>query len=167
MATAVIDELYLCTNVIPGSKPIATKSRRFSFSDRTFIQEEITRLMKEHIIEHSTSMARTSCCCQEPGFPNKQRLYKDYSQTVNQDTEVDAYPLPRIDDMITNLAKYRVFSTFELKNAYHQFPICDSDKKHTGFEQMVGYISSAVFHSMSLMALLYSDRHLIFRNPSR
>ena len=55
LATAVIDELYLFANLIPGSKPIATKSRRFSFSDITFIQEEITRLMKEDIIEHSTS----------------------------------------------------------------------------------------------------------------
>ena len=36
--------------------------------------------------------------------------------------------------MITNLAKYRVFSTFDQNNAYHQFPICDSDKKYTGFE---------------------------------
>ena len=36
--------------------------------------------------------------------------------------------------MINNLAKYRVFSTFDLKNAYHQLPICDSDKKYTGFE---------------------------------
>ena len=36
--------------------------------------------------------------------------------------------------MITNLAKYRVFSTFDLKKAYHQFPICDSDKNYSGFE---------------------------------
>ena len=36
--------------------------------------------------------------------------------------------------MITNLAKYMAFSTFDLNNAYHQFPICDSDKKYIGFE---------------------------------
>ena len=36
--------------------------------------------------------------------------------------------------MITNLVKYRVFSTFDILNACHQFPICDSDKKYTGFE---------------------------------
>ena len=69
-----------------------------------------------------------------PVLPNKKRLCIDYSLTVNQYTEVDAHPLPRIDDRITNLAKYRVFSTFDLKNAYHQFPICDSDKKYIGFE---------------------------------
>ena len=36
--------------------------------------------------------------------------------------------------MITHLAKYRAFSTFDIKNAYHNFSICDSDKKYEGFE---------------------------------
>ena len=85
-------------------------------------------------------------------LPNKERLCIDYSQTVNQYTEVDAYPLPRIDDMITNLAKYWVFSTFDLKNAYHQFLI----RNILGLKQIVGYISSIVFHSVPPMALLYS-----------
>ena len=136
LATAVIDELYLFANLIPGSKPIATQSLRFSFSDITFIQEGITRLMKEYVIEHSTSPWRAHVVVvKNPALPNKKRLCIDYSQTVNQYTEVYVYPLPRTDDMITNLAKYRVFSTFDLNNAYHQFPICDSDKKYTGFEE--------------------------------
>ena len=54
--TAVpVDELSLFANVNPDSKPIATKSPLFSFSDKTFIAEEISRLMSENIIEHSTS----------------------------------------------------------------------------------------------------------------
>ena len=91
--------------------------------------------MQENIIEHSTSPWRAQdVVVKSPSHPEKKRLCVDYSQTVNQYTDVDAYPLPRIDDMINNLAKYRVFSTFDLKNAYHQLPICDSDKKYTGFE---------------------------------
>ena len=92
--------------------------------------------MKEDIIEHSTSPWRAQVVVvKNPALPNKKRVCIYYSQTVNQYTEVDAYPFPRIDDMITKLAKYRVFSTFDLNNAYHQFPICDSDKKCTGFEE--------------------------------
>ena len=79
-------------------------------------------------------MARTSCSLKSPSHPEKKRLCVDYSQPVDRYTEVDAYPLPRINDMINNLAKYRVFSTYDLKNAYHQLPICDSDKNYTGFE---------------------------------
>ncbi|XP_065679006.1 uncharacterized protein LOC136093720 [Hydra vulgaris] len=36
--------------------------------------------------------------------------------------------------MINELAKYKVFSTFDLKSAYHQIPIKNSDKKYTAFE---------------------------------
>ena len=87
------------------------------------------------IIQHSTSPWRTQVVdVKKPALPNKKRLCIDYSQTVNQYTEVDAYPLPRVDDMIINLAKYRVFSTFDLKNVYRQFPICDPHNKYTGFE---------------------------------
>ena len=57
----------------------------------------------------------------------------DYSQTINQYTEIDVYPLPRIDDMITNLANNRILSTFYLNNAYQH--ICHSDNKCTGFEE--------------------------------
>ena len=135
LAAPSVDELSLFVNVNPDSKPIATKSRSFSFSDKTFIAEEISRLMSENIIEHSTSPWRAQVVVvKSPSHSEKKRLCVDFSQTVNQYTEVDAYPLPRIDDMINNLAKYRVFSTFDLKNAYHQLPICDSDKKYTGFE---------------------------------
>ena len=36
--------------------------------------------------------------------------------------------------MINNLAHYKVFSTFDLRNAYHQVPILKDDRKYTGFE---------------------------------
>ena len=106
LAAASVDELSLFENVNPDSKPIATKSRRFSFSDKTFIAEKISRFMSENIIEHSTSPWRAQVVVvKSPSHPEKKRLCVDYSQTVNQYTEVDAYPLPRIDDMINNLPK--------------------------------------------------------------
>ena len=58
----------------------------------------------------------------------------DYSQTINIYTERDAYPLPRIDDMVNELAKYTVFSTFDLRSAYHQIKIAESDCEFTAFE---------------------------------
>ena len=64
----------------------------------------------------------------------KKRLCVDYSQTINLYTELDAYPLPRIDTMINKLAQYKVFSTYDLKNAYHQIPISQAERKYTAFE---------------------------------
>ena len=58
----------------------------------------------------------------------------DYSQTINIYTQLDAYPLPRIDDMINELSQYSVFSTFDLRSAYHQIELVLSERKYTGFE---------------------------------
>ena len=58
----------------------------------------------------------------------------DYSQTINIYTELDTCPLPRIDDMINNLSKYSVFSTFDLRSAYHQAELVPSERKFTAFE---------------------------------
>ena len=69
-------------------------------------------------------------------FFNRQRkrLCIDYSQTINIYTQLDAYPLPRIDDMINELSQYSVFSTFDLRSAYHQIELVSSECKYTGFE---------------------------------
>ena len=58
----------------------------------------------------------------------------DYSPTINCFTELDAYPLPRIDGQINQLAKYRVFSTLDLRSAYYQIPLHPGDKIFTAFE---------------------------------
>ena len=70
----------------------------------------------------------------DPLLRHKIRLCVDYSQTINQYTKFDGYLLLRIDDVVNPLANYKVFSTFDLKRAYHQVPIKESDLKYTGFE---------------------------------
>ncbi|GCB73973.1 hypothetical protein scyTo_0003057 [Scyliorhinus torazame] len=58
----------------------------------------------------------------------------DYSQTINRYMQLDAYPLPRISDMVNQIAQYRVFSTVDLKSAYHQLPIRPKDRQYTAFK---------------------------------
>ena len=40
-------------------------------------------------------------------------------------TELDAYPIPNVTDMINNIAQSKYFSTLDLKSAYNQLPIQD------------------------------------------
>jgi len=60
----------------------------------------------------------------------------DYSQTINRFTELelDAYPLPRIDQQANELAKCKWFSTLHLKSAYYQVPLATEDRAYTAFE---------------------------------
>jgi len=58
----------------------------------------------------------------------------DYSQTINRFTELDVYPLPRIEQQVNELAKWKLFSTLDLKSAYYQVPLAKEDRAYTAFE---------------------------------
>ena len=117
----------LFSNVSRECKPIAVKSRQFNKTDQEFINTEISRLCSEGIIKPSVSPWRAQVVIVKDAENNKRRMCIDYSQTINLFTELDAYPLPRIDVPVNNLSKYHVFSTFDLRSAYHQIPIAKKD----------------------------------------
>ena len=50
-----------------------------------------------------------------------------YSQTINCFAQLDAYHLPRIEDVINEIASNIVFSTIDLKDAYYQIDIRKED----------------------------------------
>ena len=120
-------------NLTADCHPIATKSRRYTAPDRLFIKQEVERLLSEGIIEKSNSPWRAQLFV-AGGGNQKKRLVVDYSETINRFTLLDAYPLPRIDDMLNNIAQYEVFSTVDLKTAYHQLELPESDREYTAFE---------------------------------
>ena len=90
--------------------------------------------MENGTIRKSTSPWRAQLVVVSDPITSKKRMCVDYSQTVNLYTNLDAYPLPRTDDIVNKLSKYKVFSTYDLKSAYHQIPIKESEREYTAFE---------------------------------
>ncbi len=133
LTTLKVESPDLFANLSSDVRPIATKSRRYSHEDRKFIDSEVQRLLAEGIIEPSNSPWRAQVVVTH-NENHKTRMVIDYSQTINRFTLLDAYPLPRIDDTINAIAQYRVFSTIDLRSAYHQVSIKESDKPYTAFQ---------------------------------
>ena len=88
-----------------------------------FINKEIDRLYSEEKIKPSMSPWRLQIVVVKDANNNKRRMCLHYSQTEMLFTELDVYPFPRIETLINDLAKYHVFSTFDLYSAYHQIRI--------------------------------------------
>ena len=56
----------------------------------------------------------------------------DYRQ-LNSVTSMDAYPMPRIDELIDKLGKAKFITTLELARGYWQVPMSEDDRAKTAF----------------------------------
>ncbi|XP_014366187.2 uncharacterized protein LOC106717015 [Papilio machaon] len=130
---AAVPPVSLFSNLSSNIKPVAIKSRKYSEADNQFIKDEIGKLLKDHVIEPSNSPWRAQVLV-TGGTTHRKRLVIDYSLTINRYTELDAYPLPNIESIVSEVAKHNFFSQIDLKSAYHQIPILPSEKKYTAFE---------------------------------
>ena len=120
-------------SITPDYKTIASKSRKYNTADQEFITSETQKMLAEGIIEASTSPWRAQILV-TTNERHKKRLVIDYSQIINRFTQLTAYPLPRIDNLVNKVANYRYFSTLDLRSAYHQIPLSENDKLYTAFE---------------------------------
>ncbi|KAJ8865578.1 hypothetical protein PR048_033098 [Dryococelus australis] len=133
VAAANIEPDQLFTHLSPNCKPISIKSHSHAASDLQLIDSEIQNLLKEGIVEksvspwHSQVMVVTS-------ENHRCRMAVDYSQTINRYTELDAFPLPRIDYIVNKVASYKIYSRIDLRSAYYQVPIREEDNPYTAFE---------------------------------
>ena len=130
---ATVPPVQLFRNLSDNCRPIATKSRRFSTADTQFIHDEVQNLLKDNVIEPSNSPWRAQVVVTS-NSNGKKRMVVDFSQTINRFTLPDAYPLPRIEDVVNSIAMHRVFSVIDLSKAYYQIEICSQDRPYTAFQ---------------------------------
>jgi Reverse transcriptase (RNA-dependent DNA polymerase) len=66
------------------------------------------------------------------------RLYVDYRE-LNRITKKNRYPLPRINKILNRLVNLKVFTKFNLRDAYHRIRIRRGDEWKTAFRTRYGY----------------------------
>ena len=117
----------LFTHLTADIKPVATKSRRQSPAELSFMRQEVAKLSSQGVIRPSVSPWRAQPFVTKDDGTHKRRMVIDYSDTINRFTELDAYPMPNVLEMVEKISQYKYFATFDLKSAYHQIPIQDKD----------------------------------------
>ena len=124
----------LFEHLTPDCRPVAVRSRKQTQINKQFIHDEVHKLLGEGIIKPSTSPWRAQVLVTSEDENHRKRMVVDYKQTINRFTELDANPLPDTEEMVREISQYSWFSTFDLKSAYHQVPICEEEQKYTAFE---------------------------------
>lgn len=116
--------------------PISHRPYRISPLEAEHLQKELDKYCKLGVIEPSNSpwAAPVILVKKKNG---EYRMVIDYRK-LNAVTKKDAYPLPRIDDLLDTLGKAKVFSALDMRAGFHQVPMEEDSKELTAFTTKYG-----------------------------
>jgi hypothetical protein len=111
--------------------PVRQRLRRQPPAYQTVIKEHVDTILRQGIIEP----ARSAWAANVVLVKKKDGSYRccvDY-RNLNDITKKDAYTLPRTDMCLDALAGSVYFTTFDMKNSYHQVEVEPGDSDKTAF----------------------------------
>ncbi|CAF1477404.1 unnamed protein product, partial [Rotaria sp. Silwood1] len=123
-------------------RPVHIPPYRKSNKDQETLRKETDKLLKNGIIEHSTSPWSSPVVLVKKK-DGTTRFCVDHRR-LNQITTKDAFPLPRIDDIYDQLTKATYFTKFDFKAGYFQVPLDKLDRPKTAFSTRDGHFQFKV-----------------------
>lgn len=118
------------------SQPIHQLPRRVSPARRQEVRQLLNEMLKNDIIQPSNSPWSSPIILVRKR-DGSTRFCIDYRK-VNSVTRKDAYPLPRVDDILDTLGGSKWFSTLDLKSGYWQVEVDSSSREKTAFTTSEG-----------------------------
>ena len=154
--------IELALKLSEGAKPIALMPYKIPHAKEAAVDEEIDRLLEQGIIKPTTSpWAFPVVLVTKPD--KSLRMCVDYRR-LNEITESDSYPLPIIEDLISDLGNSTTFSQIDLIQAYHQVPLSEETGPMTAFRTRKGHYEYTVapFGLKQMPAVFQRLMNLIF-----
>ena len=112
------------------AKPRFCRPRSIPHALRSRVEESLGRLEKDGIIEPVDFLEWAAPIVPVVKRDGTIRVCGDYKLTVNHAVQVDAYPLPLIEDLFASLAGGKVFSKLDLAHAYQQLRLDVESRKY-------------------------------------
>ena len=148
----------------PGTSPISMTPHRMALVELQELRVQLQELLDKGFIRPSTSPWGALVM-----FAKKKdktlRPCIHYRQ-LNRVTIKNRYPLPRIDDMFDQLRGARVYSKIDLRTAYHQLRVRETDIPKTAFRTCYGRFEFTVmpFGLTNARAAFMELMHRVFQH---
>ncbi|KAI7796732.1 hypothetical protein IRJ41_005254, partial [Triplophysa rosa] len=120
---------------VPG---VVVRSRPYRLPEhkKNVVQTELAAMLEMGVIEESNS-DWASPIVLVPKTDGSVRFCVDYRK-VNAVSKFDAYPMPRVDELLDRLGSARFYSTLDLTKGYWQIPLSPLSKEKTAFTTPFG-----------------------------
>lgn len=123
-------------------KAVFSKIYRYPHVHETEIQKQISEMLKQNIIQESTSPYNSPLWIVPKKIDNsgikKWRLVVDYRK-LNEFTRTDKFPIPNMEGILDKLGKAQYFSTLDLAKGFHQILVKEEDREKTAFSTPFGH----------------------------
>ena len=118
------------------AKPVRLPPYRLPHTYRETVRAELQQMETDGIIERSSSdwAAPIVLVKKKDGAL---RMCVDYRR-LNAQSQADAYPMPRVDDLIDQLGDAKFLSTLDLSRGYWQVPVSEDSRTKTAFTTPYG-----------------------------
>ncbi len=121
----------------PPGVIIRQRPYRVPEARRRAIEEEVQQMLKLGVIEPSRS-PWSSPIVLVPKPDGTLRFCNDYRR-LNEVSQFDGYPIPRVDELLDCLGRARYISTLDLTKGYWQVPLSENAKLKTAFSTPSGH----------------------------
>ena len=119
-------------NVIPSSRPVRQKVRRFHLDCHQIILAEVDNFLKAKFIREIKYPEWLANVVVVPKKGEKWRVCVDYTD-LNEACPKDSFLLPRIEQIVDASAGYGMLSFLDAFSGYHQILMHSSDAEKTTF----------------------------------
>ena len=113
----LLRDVKVSLQISPDTQPSYHRPRPVPYALRSRVEAELTRLEEDGVIEavaHSDWAAPIVTVITRDGAI---RICGDFKVTINQVAKQDMYPLPKVDDLLSTLARGRSFLNWILAMA--------------------------------------------------
>ena len=119
-----------------SSIPVRQAPYRLPYAHREWVKKEIEAMLKDGVVEPSMSDWASPIVLigkKDGGI----RFCVDYRK-LNVVTQGDAYPMPRVDELLDQLGNSQYMTTLDLARGYWQVPVKQEDQHKTAFTTPYG-----------------------------